>query len=87
MVQELMAMKVKIWMVDIDFALPKFYSKVKVLTDKTYAYLRVCLEDKQALECLFQFWNNEDHCKIKQKMDGLNYVVANVYVLPLWCED
>ena len=48
-----MAMQVKMWTMDADFGIPKFYSKVKVSIDETYASLRLQLEEKQALEWPF----------------------------------
>ena len=45
-----MAKQVKIWTMDADYSIPEFYSKVKVVVDETYASLRACLEEKQALE-------------------------------------
>jgi hypothetical protein len=65
---------------------PQYFSKVKVLEEETYASLRVRLEEKSTLEWPFQFWDNEDRCRIWQKMEGLNDVVSDVYVLPLQCE-
>ena len=85
--QFIMAIQVKIWTMGSDLGIPKFYSKVKVLADETYASLRLRLEEKQALEWPFQFWDKEDCCRIRQKMEGLNDVVADVYVLPLCSED
>ena len=82
-----MAKQVKIWTMDVDYSIPEFYSKVKVVVDETYASLRACLEEKQALEWPFQFWDNEERCRIRQKIEGLNDVLADVYVLPLRCED
>ena len=60
-----MAMQVKMWTMDADFGIPKFYSKVKLLLDKTYASLWLRLEEKQALEWPFQFWDNEERCRIR----------------------
>ena len=82
-----MVMQVKIWTMDADYSILEFYSKVKVLLDETYASLRICLEEKQALEWPFEFWDNKEHCRIRLKMEGLNNVLADVYVLPLRCED
>ena len=50
-----MAQQVKLWTIDAYFAIPEFYSKVKVVPDKTYAILRARLEEKQAIEWPFNF--------------------------------
>ena len=72
---------------DVGYSIPEFYSKVKVFVDETYASLRIRLEEKEALEWPFEFWDNEEHCRIRLKMEGLNDVLVDVYVLPLQCED
>lgn len=41
------------------------------------------MEEKGALEWPFQFWDNEEKCRLRQKMEGLNDMVADVYVQPL----
>ena len=78
-----MATQVKIWTMEGDFGIPKFYSKVKVFENETYASLRLRLEEKAALEWPFEFWDNEDRCRIRQKMEALNDVVGDIFVLPV----
>jgi len=68
---------------EADFGVPKFYSKVKVFEDKTYASLRLHLEEKAALEWPFKFWDNEEQYRVRQKMEFFNDIVADIYVLPL----
>ena len=65
-----------------NFPIPAFCSKVKVFEDETYALLRMRLEEKVALDWPFEFWDNKAHCRIRQKMEALNDVVSDVYILP-----
>jgi hypothetical protein len=77
-----MATQVKLWTLESDFAMPQYYGKLKVFEEETYASLRVRLEEKLALEWPFEFWDHDDNCRIHEKMEGLNDVVGDVYVLP-----
>jgi hypothetical protein len=47
--------------------------------------LRVCLEVARVLDWSFQFWNYDQKCRIKNKMERLNPIGNNVYVI--WCSD
>ena len=76
-----MATQVKIWTMEGDFGIPKFYSKVKVFENETYASLRLRLEEKTVLEWPFEIWDNEDRCRIRQKMEALNDVVGDISVM------
>ena len=50
-----MANQVKMWTMECDFAIPEFYSKVKLLENETYETLRLRLEEKKALDWLLEF--------------------------------
>jgi len=65
-VYQLMVIEVKIWTMEADFGILTFYSKVKLLEDKMYALFRVHLEEKAALERVFEFWNHKEHNGIWQ---------------------
>ena len=39
------------------------------------------LEEKVVLDWPFEFWDNKERCRIRQKMEVLNDVVSDVYVL------
>ena len=60
-----MAQQMKLWTMDTDFAIPEFYNRVKVVPDETYAILRARLEEKQAIEWPFDFWDNESYNRIR----------------------
>ena len=60
-----MANQVKLWTMDSDFGMPSFYNKVKVFQDETYASLRLRLEEKAAIDFVFDFWDNEQRCRIR----------------------
>jgi len=76
-----MGTQVKMWTIEIDFGVSKFYNKVKVLQDKTYASLRVRLEEKEGLDFAFDFWDNDERCRIRPNIEALNDVLADVYIL------
>ena len=50
---------------------------------ETLALLRVHLEIDEVLEWLFEFWDTEDQCHIWKKVELLNVVRGNVYVIQL----
>ena len=58
----------KMWIMKGNYVVPQYYSKLKVFEEETYALFMVCLEEKSALELPFEFWNNDDKCRIRQKM-------------------
>ena len=70
-----------------DFGVATLYSKVKVPADETYASLRLCLEDKAALEWPFEFWDNDDQIRVPQRMESFSDMPGHVYVLPLRAAD
>ena len=78
-----MATTIKMWTMEDDFGIPTFYSKVKVSQDETYASLRLRLEEKLALEWLFDFWDNDDCRRVPRKMESFSDMPADVYILPL----
>jgi len=49
-VQQVMTTQVKLWTMEGDFGVPTFYSRLELLEDETYTWLRVCLEEKATLE-------------------------------------
>lgn len=69
------------WTMQGNFVVPQYYNKLEIFEEETYASLRVCLEEKLVLEWPFEFWDNDSKCRIWQKMESLNGVVGDVYVL------
>jgi hypothetical protein len=51
----------------------------------TCANLRMRLEAAGVLDWSFQFWDYDQKCRIKNKMERLNPIGNNVYVI--WCSD
>lgn len=76
-----MAVQVKLWILEGEFSIPTYYSKVKVVQDETFDSLRARLEGKGALEWDFDFWDMEESCRIRRKMEGLNDVGSDVYLV------
>ena len=71
------------WTMEGDSIVPQYYNKLKVFEEETYALLRVRLEEKSAMKWLFEFWENDNKCRIRQKMEDLNDVVTPT--LRYWC--
>lgn len=67
-----MATQVKIFTMEGGFVELRYYKKMKVLKEETYALLRLHLDKKSALMWPFEFWDNDDKCKNQQKMEGFN---------------
>ena len=60
-----------------------FYWLCECVEGNIYAKLWPLLEDIHIVDLLFQFFDVESRCKIDCKLEGLNRVSSNVYVLPL----
>ena len=51
-------------------------------TGDTYAELHLRLEKGGCVDLPFQFWDFDDHCRIRQKFEPMNPVFDQVYVIP-----
>ena len=77
-----MADRLKIWTLEDEFAAPEVFDKVKALGEETLASLRVRLESEEVLDWPFDFWDVEDGRRIRRKVERLNEVAEDVYVIP-----
>ena len=69
-----------------DSIVPQYYSKMKVFLGGNVCLTQGLFDKESRLEWPFEFWDNDDKCRIRQKMEGLNTVVGDVYVLPQMSE-
>ncbi len=76
-----MAQLVKIWMLEDEFATPEIFDKVKQEGAETLASLRVRLETEEVLDWEFDYWDVEDKRRIRKKVERLNDVEGDVYVI------
>ena len=77
-----MATQMKMWTLKGNYVVPQYYSKLKASEEKTYASLKVHLEENLTLEWPFEFWNNDNIYGSGRRWRVLNNVVGNMYVLP-----
>lgn len=76
-----MARLVKIWTLEDEFAAPEIFDKVKQEGAETLASLRVRLETEEVLDWEFDYWDVEDKRRIRKKVERLNDVEGDVYVI------
>ena len=62
---------------------PKHTGPCKCVEGNTYAKLRPLLEGVHIVDWHFQFFNVGNRCRINYKLEGLNKVSLDVYVLSL----
>ena len=73
---------VKIWMLESEFSVPELWDKVSAEVKETLANFRLRLEREEVLDWKFDFWDVEDQRRMRKKVERLNDVCANVYVIP-----
>jgi len=59
---------------------------MKVFASETQASHRVRLEEKSAVDWLFDFWDKDDASRIPQKMEDFVDVLGNVFILSMQTE-
>ena len=77
-----MAGVVKIWTLESESSAPELFDKVSADVKETLASFRLLLETEEVLDWEFNFWDVEDKRRMKKKVERLNDVSANVYVIP-----
>ena len=60
---------------------PEFIGPCKYELGDTYAAFRVLLEEIGIVGWPFQFWDSEIYCRINKKLERLNKVRPNIYVV------
>lgn len=73
--------KITLWTLEDEADEPEWFGKVVGGGTMTYAPLRSRLEENETLEWGFEFWDVEDKRRMRKKLEGLNDVSANVYVI------
>lgn len=78
-----MADRIALWTLDDEASVPQLFDKVMAVESETLALLRVRLEIDEVLEWLFEFWDAEDQRRIRKKVERLNVVRGDVYIIQL----
>jgi hypothetical protein len=69
--------------VEEDGLTPQEVGKIDLVEGDTYDGLCVRLKENEVVEWPFQFWDVEDSCRIKVKLEQLNKIPPIVYVIPM----
>lgn len=73
--------KVKIYSFDIEDGGKDWVGTVDVNDGDSYAALRVVLDDPPALDWPYDFWDVEEGCRIRQKLERLNKLPSEVLIV------
>ena len=73
----------KLWTREHKDADAEYFGKVKVGDGLSYASLRERLEAAKVLDWPFEFWDVEDSCRIRVKIEALNDILEEVHVIPV----
>jgi len=74
---------IKLWTLEDKEADLDFFGKLKVGDGKSFASLRERLETANILDWPFEFWDVEDACWILKRIEALNDIQEDMYVIPL----
>lgn len=77
-----MVLRTRVLAVEEDGSTPQEVGKIDLVEGETYDGLRLRLEENEVVEWPFQFWDAEDSCRIKVKLERLNKIPPIVYVIP-----
>ena len=80
-----MPTKVKLYTLQSEASALELEGPMDCCKGDTCTNLRVHLEAARILDWLFQFWDYDQKCRIKNKIERLNPTENNVYVI--WCSD
>jgi hypothetical protein len=80
-----MPTKVVLYTLQSEASTPELEGPMGCCEGDTCANLRMRLEAARVLDWSFQFWDYDQKCRIKNKMERLNLIGNNVYVI--WCSD
>ena len=78
-----MSLKLKLFSILDSNTSPTLIGPCERIEGNTYAKLIPLLDDIHIVDWPFQFFDVESTCKIKCKLEGLNKVSLNLYVMPL----
>lgn len=73
--------RVKLWTLSDEGAPPTLFGPLRVGDVESFAQLRGTLEAEQVLEFSFDFWDVEDCCRINLRLERLNKIQGDVYVI------
>lgn len=71
----------KLWTLSGEGAAPELFGPLHVGDVESFAQLRGTLEAEQVLEFSFDFWDVEDCCRINARLERLNKIQGDVYVI------
>ena len=77
-----MNLKIKLYTVLEESAHPQLLNPFFCNDGDTYADLRLRLESGGCIDWPFQFWDFDEHCRIRRKFEALNPVLEWVYIIP-----
>jgi hypothetical protein len=80
-----MPTKVALYTLQSEALVPELEGPMGCCEGDTCANLRVHSEATGVLDWSFQFWDYDQKCRIKNKMERLNPIGNNMYVI--WCSD
>jgi hypothetical protein len=78
-----MCFEMKLFSLANSNASPKAIGPCECVDGYTYAKLRPLLEGIHIVDWPFEFFDVENRCRINYKLEGLNRLSLDVYVLPL----
>ena len=73
--------RVMLWTLEEDFGDPEYFGKIDVRGASTLEALRFTLESNDVLEWSFDFWDAEDKCRVRKRLERLNSFSGSVYVI------
>ena len=74
--------RIKFYSLDAEDVKPKYIGPVKGLEEDCFWNLRVRLEAASIVEWPFDFWNIEEHSRIKKRAETVSLIALSVYVIP-----
>jgi hypothetical protein len=77
------AFRIKLYSLEDEEASPDYIGLVKSLEDECFRDLRVHLEGVGIVEWPFDFWDIEEHSRIKRRAKGVSPIEHSVYVIPV----
>ena len=78
-----MSTKIKLWTLESEDAAPELLGPLDYKEGDTYAVLRTTLEEADVVDWPFSFWDTQTRCRIKERLEKLNRVGLEVFLLPL----
>ena len=82
-----MSFKVKLFSLEHEWSSPEKIGPIIAKEGESYANLRIRLEDADVVDWPFLFWDVEDKVKINMKLEKLNTILPEMYVIPMESED